>query len=192
MRWISLLSIVFVVLTACGQEPTPVLMDRSLLTAEEFAGQLAGIREGITGEILDDHQWRMGEERVYTVLSKEYDAEGYRGLYLRHYRVGDPGVELRWTYRDTIKCVTAGARINRDASPNLQPGGFTEHGQEEFLLRYQLGCGPETTDILAVIDARSGTPNVRIEGNGEEVIGADGLTKLPEDTVAQLLAYWQR
>jgi hypothetical protein len=193
LRWLSLLSIFFVLLTACGQEPSPVLLERSYLSAEEFAAQLDDIRGNLPGEVLDDYQWQMGEEKVYTVLSSEFDAEGYRGLFLRHYRVGDFGVELRWTYQDTIKCggANAGATFVQNTSPSLRPDGITGSDQEEFILRYQLGCAAKTTDILAVVDARSGTPNFRMEGDGAEITGAEALIDLPEDTIAQLLAYWQ-
>lgn len=193
LRRISFFGLAFVLLTACGQEPETILLERSLLSEEEFAEKLAGIRRSVGGEVLGDLQWRAGDEQVYTMLSSELDAEGYRGIFLRHYRVGDPGVELRWTYQDTIKCAgaDAGATLVRNASPALRPEGITSRKADEFILRYTLGCPGASTEILTVVDAASGTPNLRLEGNDQKVFGAKALLDLPEDTLAQLLAYWE-
>lgn len=186
----SLLLIGLVALTACGGEPDAPLMDRRFLTVAQLDQQAEDIRARATGELLDTHEWTDGEHRVLTLLARDRDAEGYEGIFLRHFQLGQQGPQLLWTYQDSISCAgaAAGAKLVANSSPVLRPGAFTADGRREFVLRYHLACFPEpakeSNRALVVVDAATGTPRLRFEGH----------TEMPEqlspDRAERLLAIW--
>jgi len=187
----TLLLIALIALTACGGEPETVLMDRRYLTTEQLDQQADDLRARATGEILDTYAWENGEHKVLTLLSRDRDAEGYEGIFLRHYQLDDQGPKLLWTYQDSIACegATAGAKLMTNSSPALRPGAYTANDRQEFVLRYHLNCSQEqaneTSRTLVVINAASGTPQLRLDGQ------AGKLAALPTDRAEQLLTIWE-
>ncbi len=187
--------ILLVGLTACGGTPEQVQLDRRYLTEEQLETQLADIKAGITGEVLDEYLWAEGEEQVFTLLTREHDAaDNFVGIFLRHFRVGLQAPELRWTYQDSISCkgAVAGANLVKDRSPELRPAAWLANDQEQFVLRYQLGCrgaeSQEDVPVLVVINAQSGTPEVRLEaGLTPETV----LAPLPATAAARLRLLWE-
>lgn len=195
-RAFGFLLIALVGLTACGGEPAGVNMDRRYLMGEDLNEQLASLRAAVNGDVLEAHQWVQGDKDVYTLLSREMDAKTqFSGLYLRHYRVGEQSPELLWTYQDSVSCgtgATAGARVViSHSSPELRPASITNTEAEQFLLRYEISCQGESEKSLVVINAASGTPDVRLIGDAEGLNDASALVGLPEDTIQRLLAYWE-
>jgi len=204
-RTFGFLLIALVGLTACGGEPEGIAMDRRYLTGESLEDQLADLRAAVNGEVLDAHQWVQGEEDVYTLLSREADQGSYNGLYLRHYRVGRQAPELLWTYQDSVSCgATNEVGVHAERSrgtgaglhfipsvPGLRPADITSAGAEQFLLRYEISCHDEAEKSMVVINAASGTPDLRLSGDADGLKDASGLVGLPEDTIQRLLAYWE-
>ncbi|WP_273444471.1 hypothetical protein [Neolewinella agarilytica] len=201
-RAFGFLLIALVGLTACGGEPEGVNMDRRYLMGEDLNEQLASLRAAINGDVLEAHQWVQGDKDVYTLLSREVDAKTqFSGLYLRHYRVGEQSPELLWTYQDSVSCgtsagaaggATAGAGVViSHSSPELRPASITDINAQQFLLRYEISCQGESEKSMVVIDAASGTPDVRLSGDAEGLNDAFALVGLPEDTIQRLLAYWE-
>lgn len=205
-RAFGFLLIALVGLTACGGEPAGVNMDRRYLVGEDLNEQLASLRAAINGDVLEAHQWVQGDKDVYTLLSREVDAKTqFSGLYLRHYRVGEQSPELLWTYQDSVSCGTsAGAAggvpiavgtgagvVISHSSPELRPASITNIDAEQFLLRYEISCQGESEKSMVVIDAASGTPDIRLSGDAEGLKDASALVGLPEDTIQRLLAYWE-
>ncbi len=187
----TLLLIALIALTACGGEPETVLMDRRFLTTEQLDQQADDLRAKATGEVLDTYTWENGEHKVLTLLSRDRDTEGYEGVFLRHYQLGIQGPQLLWTYQDSIACggAAAGAKLMTNSSPALRPGAYTADGRQEFVLRYHLNCFPgqasESTRTLVVINAASGTPQLRLDGQ------AGKLAELPADRAERLLNIWE-
>lgn len=194
-----------VVLTACGNEPEQVKMDRTYLSAVELEDQLSQLREAVKGEVLDEYVWVNGEEKVFTLLSKEYDAaDQYSGIFLRHYVIGTRETpRLLWTYQDSISCkipdigpgssgAVAGANLVKNTSPALRPAIFTDGLHQQFLLRYELSCSPSASRLeqptLVVIDARTGTPEIRLEAG---LTPEKTLNKLDRKTAARLFGLWK-
>ena len=197
-RAFGFLLIALVGLTACGGEPAGVNMDRRYLMGEDLKEQLASLRAAINGDVLEAHQWVQGDKDVYTLLSREVDTKTqFSGLYLRHYRVGEQSPELLWTYQDSVSCgtpagATAGAGVViSHSSPELRPASITTLGAQQFLLRYEISCQGESEKSMVVIDAASGTPDIRLSGDAEGLNDASALVGLPEDTIQRLLAYWE-
>ena len=194
----SLTFIGLIALTACGGEPDVVLMDRRYLTAEQLDQQAEDLLANAAGEVLDTYGWEDGEHKVLTLLSRDRDAEGYEGIFLRHYQLGDQGAQLLWTYQDSISCMGAAAGAGEalkkaknvtNSSPSLKTEAFTADGRQEFVLRYHLNCAPEETGesnrTLVVINAASGTPQLRLDGQ----VGK--LTELPASRAERLLTIWE-
>ncbi len=190
----TLLLLLFVGLTACGGAPEQVKLDRRFLSESVFQEQLAAIKAGVSGEVLDDYVWVNGEDKVFTLLTREFDAtDNFGGLFLRHYRVGLQTPELLWTYQDSISCLgaVAGANLVKNQSPELRPAAWLGDEQNQFILRYTLGCTPETSSeehrVLVLVNAQSGTPDVRLEaGLAPDVI----LEQLPASVAAKLRGLW--
>lgn len=191
----TLLFIVLVGLTACGGTPEQVNLDRRYLNESQLAHQLADIKADIAGVVLDEYVWISGENKVFTLLTREYDAtENYGGIFLRHFRVGEQSPELLWTYQDSISCTgaVAGANLVKNQSPELRPASWLGDKQDQFVLRYELGCADELSRVgaktLVVIDSRSGTPEIRMEAG----LGSDQLLGgLPAEKAARLRALWE-
>lgn len=189
--FLSLLLIGLVALTACGGEPENILMDRRFLTAEQLDQQAKELRARASGEVLDAYEWTDGEHRVMTLLSRDRDADGYEGVFLRHYRLGDQGAQLMWTYQDSLACVgaAAGAETVSNSSPELRPGAFSAPNEQEFVLRYHLDCTPLKSSVasrtLVIIDAITGAPRLRLDGE------PDKLAALPTDRAQRLQAIWE-
>ncbi|WP_020568914.1 hypothetical protein [Neolewinella persica] len=197
-RFSTLLCIAMIALTACAGEPEQVKMDRRFLTGESLEQQLAELREAINGEVLDEHIGAKGEDQVFSMLTREYDDSGdFVGIFLRHYEVGNINSKLLWTYQDSISCVgsgaVAGAALVKNTSPELRPVAVLGNDQEQFVLRYILNCSPGTSNervgrTLVVINALSGTPEVRLEAEeGVEKI----LARLDQVPAALLRDLWE-
>jgi hypothetical protein len=166
-----------IALTACAGEPEQVNMDRRFLTGESLEQQLDELRTGINGDVLDQHIWIEGEEKVFSLLTREYDESGdFVGIFLRHYEVGNLNPKLLWTYQDSISCgksgAAAGTMLVKNTSPELRPAAILGNDQQQFILRYVLNCPPLAGNeklgrTLVVINALSGTPEVRLEADAD-------------------------
>jgi hypothetical protein len=187
-----------IALTACGGEPEQVKMDRRFLTGTSLEQQLDELRGAIVGEVLDEHTWVDGEDKVFTLLTREHDdAENYTGIFLRHYEVGGQSPTLRWTYQDSISCggsgAAAGADLVENTSPELRPADILGNDQQQFVLRYVLNCSPLTSNektgrTLVVINTLSGTPEVRLEADA----GVDkALARLDRKPANLLRSLWE-
>jgi hypothetical protein len=194
----TLLCIVMIALTACGGEPEQVKMDRRFLTESALEDQLDELRTAVNGEVLDQHTWVDGEEKVFSLLSREYDETGdYVGIFLRHYIVGVQSPKLLWTYQDSISCsgsgAAAGAMLVENTSPKLRPASVLGGDEQQFVLRYVLNCSAtnsrtEAGKTLVLINTLSGTPELRLEGGtpwGQQ------LTMLDEEQAAVLRELWE-
>jgi len=187
----TLFLIGLVALTACGGEPDAVLMDRRYLTSDQLDQQAVALRNNAEGVVLDYYEWTAGEHRLLTLLSRDRDAEGFQGIFLRHYQLGDRGAELKWTYQDSLACLgaAAGAEMVTNSSPGLRPGSFTASGEQAFVLRYNLTCAPHhdnaDTRTLVVIDAATGTLRLHLDGE------TDRLAGLPTEWVNRLRVIWE-
>ncbi|MEL7160330.1 MAG: hypothetical protein AAFN92_06210 [Bacteroidota bacterium] len=195
-RLLAYAFLLLVALSACGNGPDDsVVMDRRFLTTEGGSDQVRDLKAGLNGEILDEHAWRDGEELVYTVMTRESDtATGEEGVFLRHYLLEASGPNLRWTYRDTAACLgaAAGAMTVNDQSPELRPLELLPGTAEQFVLCYVLQCGEtNVAKSLVVVNAASGTPEVRLQGDATGLYDAHDLVGLPEDTVQWLLTVWE-
>ncbi|MEM9930190.1 MAG: hypothetical protein AAF840_10255 [Bacteroidota bacterium] len=194
-HWGTLLLILFVGLTACGSEPEQVKLDRRFLNEAQLTEQLKGIKATLNGVVLDELVWTSGEDKVFTLLTREENAsDRFGGIFLRHYKVGELKPELLWTYQDSISCQggATGANLVKDHSPALRPTPWLEDEQDQFLLRYQLGCSVAADQVwnktMVVIDARSGTPEIRLEaGRAAESV----LKNVPNDKAAELRSLWE-
>ena len=187
-----------IALTACGGEPEQVKMDRRFLTGTSLEQQLDELRGAVAGEVLDEHMWVDGEDKVFTLLTREYDeAENYTGIFLRHYQVGEQNPTLRWTYQDSISCggsgAVAGAVLVNSSSPELRPASILGGDQQQFVLRYELNCTatnshPEEGKTLVLINTLSGTPEVRMDGgSGWQQV----LTMLDKKQAQVLRELWE-
>ncbi|MFK8164349.1 MAG: hypothetical protein AB8H12_18030 [Lewinella sp.] len=195
-RFSTLLFIALVALTACGGEPEQVKMDRRFLSEEMLEQQLEELQSDINGEVLDHYTWVDGEEKVFSMLSREYDGTGeYVGIFLRHYVVGHQVPKLLWTYQDSISCsksgAAAGAMLVESTSPELRPAAILGNDQQQFVLRYVLNCSSLTSHdgtgkTLVVINALSGTPEVRLEAGGVDNV----LARLDRKPAELLRGLW--
>ncbi len=198
LRILNLFIVLLIGLSACGSEPEPVNMDRRFLTGNYLEEAKAKLIADIDGEVLDAHEWIMGEQKVFTVLSKEREPQtNFEGIYLRQYDLSGQFAELMWTYQDSVFCTAnhlgaaAGAGLVTNESPALRPVVISGDVPQQFVLHYQFGC-PETEqgNNLVVVNAQTGTPDVRLFGRGEDIEEASGLRGLSEDTIRQLMAVW--
>ena len=193
-RLLNLMMILVVGLTACGSDPEPVNMDRRFLAGDFLEQERDKVRLGINGEVLDELEWVYKDLKVLTILSKERDPEtNYSGIYLRQYDLSGQTAKLLWTYQDSLSCADAGAIMVSNQSPDLRPVLITTETTEQFVLSYKLGCSPHPAEKnLVVINAASGTPDVRLLGDEENIQEANGLQGLPEDIISMLLAAWEK
>lgn len=186
-----------IALTACGGEPEQVKMDRRFLTGASLEQQLDELRGAVVGEVLDEHTWVDGEDKVFTLLTREHDdAENYTGIFLRHYEVGGQSPTLRWTYQDSISCggsgAAAGAVLVNSSSPELRPASILGGDQQQFVLRYELNCAAsnsqsEAGKTLVLINTISGTPTLRLEENSLQ----RQLARLGEARANVLRGLWE-
>lgn len=191
LRWLNLIFIALVGLTACGSEPKPVDMDRRFLSGEYLEAAKADLQSGIQGEVLDQHEWIFGEQKLFTILSREQEpGTEYKGVFLRQYDLSGQKPTLMWTYQDSIFCADAGAVTVENHSAGLRPVRLLGDSPKQFVLSYTLGCADESEvgRNIVVVDVVSGTPAVRLFGTPEAVYEAEGLHNLPADTRHQLLA----
>ena len=191
----NFLLIAMVVLTACGSEPDPPSMDRRYLSGDFLEQEKKKLLEAIEGDVLDQIEWVHGESKVFTILSREYEAgTAYRGIFLRQYDLSGQHATLLWTYQDSLSCATVAGQHEKTAevtnrSPCLRPLPAVDKGTEGFVLAYDLRCRPtEAARNVVVIDAVSGTPAVRLGAANGAVTEAEGLHDLPEDLRSDLLA----
>ena len=102
-----------------------------------------------------------------------------------------------WTYQDSVSCgvssgAAAGAVLVDNQSPSLRPLSFANGDAQQFVLRYNLGCSPtQKGKNLVVVNAISGTPDVRLWGTEHSLDEATGLRELPENTIREIFAYWE-
>lgn len=207
LRILNLAIVLLIGLSACGSEPEPVNMDRRYLAGAYLEAAKADILGEVRGEVLDSYEWVLGEKKVFTVLSKERDADTeFRGIYLRQYDLSGQFANLMWTYQDSVSCTSdsaggAGADVDAtrsssaglvsDASPALRPVAISGEVPQQFVLHYQLGCtATGLGNHLVVVDGVTGTPDVRLFGRGRVIEEASGLRELSEDTIRQLMAVW--
>lgn len=187
-----------IALTACGGQPEQVKMDRRFLSGASLEQQLDELRGAVAGEVLDEYTWEDGEDKVFTILTREYDAaDDYTGIFLRHYEVGGQSSTLRWTYQDSISCggagAAAGAGLVKNTSPELRPAAVLGKDQQQFILRYVLNCSPLNSNerlgrTLVVINTLSGTPEVRLEAEA----GVDNvLARLDRGPAELLRGLWE-
>lgn len=201
LRTLNLLIVILIGLSACGSDPEPVKMDRRYLAGEFLEQEKDRLLADVHGEVLDNHEWILGEQKVFTILSKEREpGTEYAGIFLRQYDLSGQTAELMWTYQDSVSCqpnegaggADAGAVLVDNHSPDLRPVALSPGSAEQFVLLYNLGCDPlQQGKNLVVVNALSGTPDIRLFGIGNSVEEATGLQGLPEDTVQELLAVWQ-
>lgn len=197
-RFSTLLCVVMIALTACGGEPEQVKMDRRFLTGSSLEQQLNELREAVAGEVLDEYTWVDGEDKVFTLLTREHDAaDNYTGIFLRHYEVGGQNPTLRWTYQDSISCggvgAAAGAVLVNSSSPELRPASILGGDQQQFVLRYELNCSAANSNkeegkTLVLINTLSGTPEVRMDGGAE---WQQVLARLDEELAKVLRGLWE-
>lgn len=193
LRYLNLFFIALVALTACGSEPEPPRMDRRFLAGDYLEQEKTNLLANVDGEVLDQYEWTFGEQKVFTILSRERDPEtSFQGIYLRQYDLSGQHAALLWTYQDSLSCAAAGAVDVTDLSPELRPVRIRENAPEGFVLAYDLACRSEEAGRnVIVVDAASGTPSVRLSGTNGSVDEAEGLHGLPavmrERLVAMLL-----
>ena len=181
----TLLFLLLIALTARGGEPGAVRLDRSYLNDEQLEEQLIGLRAAVNGEVLDEYVWTDGEEKVFTMLSREQEAgTDFAGIFLRHFRVGKSvAPDLLWMYQDSVSCSGGVAGAVESQSPKLQPHRLVADGQPQFVLRYRFtrGVGEDAFAALALINAATGTPDLLLEGE------KPALHLLPEEKRSALL-----
>ncbi|MEM6771678.1 MAG: hypothetical protein AAF597_13930, partial [Bacteroidota bacterium] len=179
LRFCNLLLIIMIALSACGAEPDPVKMDRRYLAGADLEQEKERLLASVTGEVLDQHEWVLGTQKVFTILSKEREGDtDFSGIFLRQYDLSGQTATLMWTYQDTVSCqrsgyrdgANAGAVLVDDRSPALQPVRISGDHPHQFVLHYNLGCSPnQQGKNLVVVNAQSGTPDVRLFSAGTEV-----------------------
>lgn len=165
-------------------------MDRRFLAGDYLEQEKTNLLKGVNGEVLDQYEWAFGEQKVFTILSREQDPEtSFQGIYLRQYDLSGQHAALLWTYQDSLSCAAAGAVDVTDLSPKLRPVRIRGDAPEGFVLAYDLACRSEEAGRnVVVVDAASGTPSVRLSGTNGSVAEAEGLHDLPAPLREQLVA----
>lgn len=172
-------------------------MDRRFLAGEYLETAKSKLLAEVNGEVLDQHEWVFGEQKVFTILSREHEPDtGFTGIFMRQFDLSGQTAEHLWTYQDSVGCssgdlaANAGAGYVDNRSPALRPVSITDGEAEQFLLSYALGCTTAVDAIrsVVVVDAQSGTPFARLSGTDGQVDEAEGLHDLTPATRQRLLA----